>query len=164
MTTNIDLAKAVSSKVEIESVSIRQCSFRAGFEAGSLPAELALSQRYSASCDDSRLESEEILIVKVSFGFSARQPDEDEELEMMVIEADFDIIYSLHGENDFTQECLTHFADVNGPYNAWPYWRELVSSCSARVGLSSITVPVYRPRAFEIPEDVNSEAETGSSV
>nr|WP_312131330.1 hypothetical protein [Stenotrophomonas pavanii] len=152
MTTNIELAQQVASRVEIESVSIRQCSFRANFEIGHLPAELALSQKYSASCDASRLAEDGAVIVTVSFAFTANEPSVDDSIgeEAMQIEADFALVYRVRAEDEIPRHCLAHFADVNGPYNAWPYWRELVSSCTGRVGLNSITVPVFRPRKFDV--------------
>jgi hypothetical protein len=36
------------------------------------------------------------------------------------------------------------FATINEVFNAWPCWREYVQNVVARMGLPSITVPVFR--------------------
>jgi hypothetical protein len=39
---------------------------------------------------------------------------------------------------------IDDFADINGVFNSWPYWREYVQSVSCRMGLPIVTLPVYR--------------------
>jgi len=53
------------------------------------------------------------------------------------------------------QRYLDAFARVNGVFNIWPYFRELIQSLSARMSLPPIVVPVYR---------VSKEQEAPSSV
>ncbi|WP_028977522.1 hypothetical protein [Sporolactobacillus terrae] len=44
---------------------------------------------------------------------------------------------------DFETEFQT-FAENNVPVNVWPYARELFSSLSTRMGLSSLVIPVFK--------------------
>ena len=46
------------------------------------------------------------------------------------------------------------FAETNGVYNAWPYWREILQATAARVGLPGIVAPLFRI----IPEVKNGKA------
>lgn len=45
---------------------------------------------------------------------------------------------------------LDAFAEVNGTYTAWPFVRELVGSSAARLGVTGVLLPVWRPPA-ELP-------------
>lgn len=44
----------------------------------------------------------------------------------------------------FSEDALDLFAEVNGVYHVWSYLRELVSSCTARLGLSGALLPVWQ--------------------
>ncbi|HEL7629278.1 TPA: hypothetical protein UL921_001059 [Stenotrophomonas maltophilia] len=150
MTTNLDLARRVAKHVEIQVVTLRSSSVKTNFDVLNIPGSLGLRQGYRAACDDSRFRSEGILTILVGFVFHASDAPEDEDTEpsdsdALVVEAEYGITYSIDRDVDLDAKCLEHFAKVNGPYNAWPYWRELVQSISGRVGLTSITVPVFRP-------------------
>jgi hypothetical protein len=60
------------------------------------------------------------------------------------LQAAFDLLYELPKAKDFSAAALSHFANVNGVYNAWPYWRELVQSITVRMGLPPVVLPVFR--------------------
>lgn len=47
-------------------------------------------------------------------------------------------------EGDERNTYLGAFANVNGIYNVWPYFRELVQSVTSRMGLPPLVLPVYR--------------------
>lgn len=49
--------------------------------------------------------------------------------------------------NDFHEESIQQFAEVNGIYNTWSYIRELVASSLTRLGLSGVLLPLWRPPA-----------------
>lgn len=40
---------------------------------------------------------------------------------------------------------LESFAEVNGVYNAWPFIRELIAACAARVGVPDVMLPLWHP-------------------
>jgi hypothetical protein len=148
----------VAKHVEIQVVTLRSSSVKANFDVLEVPASLGLRQGYRASCDESRFRTEGILTVVVGFVFHASDAPDNEDAEpsdsdALVVEAEYGIIYSIDRDVDLDPRCLQHFANVNGPYNAWPYWREHVQSVSGRVGLSSITVPLFRPPVHEVDED-----------
>jgi hypothetical protein len=62
----------------------------------------------------------------------------------IVIEADFVLIYAVGTLEGITQKNLDVFGQINGVFNAWPYWREFVQSTTTRMGLPPLTIPAYR--------------------
>jgi hypothetical protein len=60
------------------------------------------------------------------------------------------------------QSYLDAFARVNGVFNVWPYFRELVQSVSARMAIPPIVVPVYRVSKEQ--GSVQSNGNVGASV
>lgn len=63
---------------------------------------------------------------------------------VVVIEASFLLAYKIENFEGLTQEGFELFANLNGIYNAWPYWREFVQNSIARMGLPSLAIPVFR--------------------
>ena len=64
--------------------------------------------------------------------------------DVLTIRASFELAYLADGLQDFSDESLHAFAQTNGVFNAWPYWREFVQSTTARMGTKPIVVPVFR--------------------
>lgn len=56
----------------------------------------------------------------------------------------FYVVYQIAAKDgiDLSGEALDQFAEVNGAYNAWPFIRELVSSCAMRLGREGVTLPL----------------------
>lgn len=54
--------------------------------------------------------------------------------------------YTISGDSptDDLEASLGAFARINGIYNAWPYFREVVQSTVSRMGLPPLVIPVYR--------------------
>jgi len=63
---------------------------------------------------------------------------------IITIDATFLLIYGIENFDGLKQKGYQQFADMNGVYNAWPYWRELVQSTIARMGLPTLVLPVFR--------------------
>lgn len=55
-------------------------------------------------------------------------------------------------EGEELQRHFESFSTLNGTYNAWPYFREIVQSTIARMGLPPLTLPVYRVAAASKPK------------
>lgn len=150
MTTNLDLAKVVAQYVELQAVSLASASVNASIDPMSLPDDLKLRQGHRASYSRSG-ESGERLLVVLEFDFHANDEKEGETAQEVVgLEAVFHLRYSLPPGTDCPAEALEQFAWLNGAYNAWPYWRELVQTVTGRVGLAAVTVPVFRPKVKSV--------------
>lgn len=67
-----------------------------------------------------------------------------EEPEPYTIVAQFRLTYSLEEADELTDYDFEQFAHWNAVFNAWPYWREHVSSIINRGQLPRFIVPVMR--------------------
>jgi hypothetical protein len=72
-------------------------------------------------------------------GGGSRRP-----LTMLSVRATFELHYRLPKIDQFSMRDLSRFSNVNGVYNAWPYWRELIQNVSVRMGLPPLILPVFR--------------------
>jgi hypothetical protein len=60
------------------------------------------------------------------------------------IDASFLLTYKVKDFDGLTKRGFGAFGDINGIYNAWPYWREFVQNTIGRMGLPTLTIPVFR--------------------
>ena len=88
---------------------------------------------------------EEGLVVSVSLVFQALDDDDDGDDVLLSITATFMAVYSIPEPSSYSPDDLQCFARLNGTYNVWPYWRELVHTMGSRAGLPGLVVPVFRP-------------------
>lgn len=58
--------------------------------------------------------------------------------------AQFRLLYQVTSEDRLERADIEQFAHWNAMFNAWPYWREYVSSTINRAHLSPFVVPVMR--------------------
>ena len=65
--------------------------------------------------------------------------DEDICVEITVT---FDVIYMANDKLDDDE--VVAFTENNVGYNVWPYWREVVASCCARMGIPTLRIPFYK--------------------
>ena len=73
-------------------------------------------------------------------------PEQAPEEPFVSIETSFELQYRLPEGFRVDPDTLTTFAETNGIYNAWPYWREFVQSTFARMGLPPVVLPLLRAR------------------
>lgn len=66
----------------------------------------------------------------------------DEEPEPYELYARFRLLYSIEEEAELDEADVNQFANWNGVFNAWPYWREYLSSTINRAQLPRFVVPV----------------------
>ncbi|MBD8872881.1 hypothetical protein [Rhodanobacter sp. DHB23] len=153
MTTNLELAGKVARNVELDAINLRYAKVESGCEPGDLPEELSVDVQYRTSINHRHRKDEPSspeLAVMVDFRFHVHGAGEEVPAEILSLEASYLLTYLLNPEATLEEDCFKHFAEVNGPYNAWPYWRELVQSVTGRVGLPGFVVPVFRPASVEV--------------
>lgn len=155
MSTNLERASLVSRSVQIESVALTNVAMNTDLGRARHSAPLRLSQRYRAR-HDPRPPGTSKLLVRVNFRFEAHATsDVESDRRVTDIDAEFLVVYRTNDASAFPADALRHFAGLNGTYNAWPYWRELVQSMTARAGMSGITVPVFKPQVREVEVQEN---------
>ena len=158
MPTNLDRASLVSRAVQIESVTVTRLAMSTDVGEETAGETVRLTQRYRAQYDDRRSNRREVA-VRVHFLFEAHTGDAGEPGRRVAdIEAELLVVYGTDAAEEFPGDALRHFASLNGTYNAWPYWRELVQNLTARAGISGVTVPVFRPMVREVAVQENLPA------
>lgn len=63
---------------------------------------------------------------------------------MVEIDCTLLLVYRVSTPETVQEPQLKAFAEVNGIYNAYPYWREFAQSMAARMGVPGLVVPVFR--------------------
>ncbi|MDH4203460.1 MAG: hypothetical protein OEV87_11285 [Phycisphaerae bacterium] len=70
--------------------------------------------------------------------------EKEENDPFATIDASFLLVYNAKNVSEMPDEYFDSFGKTNGIYNAWPYWREFVQNATTRMGLPSLTMPVFR--------------------
>lgn len=142
MKTNLDLANTISRLVELRTINLKQASVTSNVDpyAEATP-ELVYSQAYRSTYEIPADRSDNINVV-VELRLRAEPPDTD--IETVELNASFLLTYNVTDAHSKDGAALAAFAELNGPYHVWPYWRELVSTVTGRIGLSPFFVPVLK--------------------
>ncbi|MDI6449308.1 hypothetical protein [Anaerobaca lacustris] len=129
----------VSDRVQIRDVRLIGC----GCEQK--PAAMAGKKSYdiTTSTDVQSDESRRLIVVVAKFHLAASVEQHVQE-PALTIDASFVLTYGVNSFDGLTQEGFEQFANLNGVYNAWPYWREFVQNTVGRMGLPPLTIPVFR--------------------
>jgi hypothetical protein len=152
--TNLELAGKVARFVQLKTITLASATLKSTIDPLEIPDEIALSNRYRADYERKETSAGDSLYVDVDFGFEAAPGTDGEPNEPIVdLSATFRLVYVLGADASFEDEALEHFASMNGAYNAWPYWRELVQSVAGRVGLSGVVLPVFRPTVRDLEQE-----------
>jgi hypothetical protein len=157
VTTNIQLAKAVAKHVQLRSIVLKSAHVESSIASDGPPEQISVSQQHRCTFEEKRHDEEREIHVTAEFRFVASQDGSGESSDVVKLDAAFVLIYSLPDDAKFDDRCAKYFAELNGAYNAWPYWRELVQTATGRVGLGGIMVPVYHPIAAEVPDATSPE-------
>jgi hypothetical protein len=83
-----------------------------------------------------------LLVVRPNFEGKGVASNANGSPASFIISAEFELKYQLAPSDWVNDESLTQFAELNGKYNAWPFWRELVHSTALRLGLVGVLVPL----------------------
>jgi hypothetical protein len=88
-------------------------------------------------------EEKNQIIVFVSFKFKSFSIDKPDK-QIIGIAAEFLLTYTISGFEGLTDKGIKEFGNLNGVFNAWPYWREFIQNTIARMNLPPLTIPVFR--------------------
>ena len=138
-------AVAVAKGVEIQHVSLQAATLRTQIDPLEPPKEVVLSQSHRTRYELPEKHPGKIF-VSVEFDCSgAGDPSRGD--TSLKLSATYLLIYTHPDPSSLPAESLEAFARLNGVYNAWPYWRELIQTVSGRIGLGPLVVPVFRTTA-----------------
>ena len=74
------------------------------------------------------------------FTFGTRFPEQDDQPYQLV--ARFRLTYEVKDASELSDQDFKQFVFFNAMFNAWPYWREYLSSTVNRAGLPRFVAPV----------------------
>ena len=129
----------VADRVQIRDVRLIHCN------CDQKPAAATNKKSYGITTStDVQLDRDKGFIVVVAkFHFEASVGKESQQ-PVLTMDASFVVTYQIDSFEGLTQEGFKQFANLNGIYNAWPYWREFVQNMIGRMGLPPLTIPVFR--------------------
>lgn len=63
-----------------------------------------------------------------------------------LVELKFELraVYEFDSIEDYEDEYILKFIELNVPVNIWPYAREIISSITTRVGYPALILPPYK--------------------
>ncbi len=61
-----------------------------------------------------------------------------------VVYAEFRLQYTVARDEELTADDLSQFVHWNAVFNAWPYWRELLTNITMRTEIGPIVAPVFK--------------------
>ncbi len=99
---------------------------------------------------ETRRDPADAIVVLTGLDLKASPTTEAEEPKL-TIKSVFELRYSVPADLETSQESLDRFGRLNGVYNAWPYFRELVQSVLTRMGLPPLTIPLLKTRRGSPP-------------
>jgi hypothetical protein len=145
VTQNVyELAYTVSDRVQIQNVILADCVASRTGKVHSSPAKLKPVAIVSGISYAEDAEAKQIHVM-VSFVLKTAHSEENEAEMPVSIKATFVLFYAVDSFDGIKDEHLKAFSTMNGVFNAWPYWRELVQNVTGRMGLTRpIVVPVFR--------------------
>ena len=149
----MDPGLLVSDRVQIRDVRLMNC------HCEQEPAAAASKKNYGirTSTDIQTDKDRGIIVVITQFQLEACV-EEASARPVLTLAASFLLTYRLDRFDGLTEEGFEQFANLNGIYNAWPYWREFIQNTVVRMGLPPLTIPVFR--IVESP----SKAKTGKKT
>ncbi|HEV8242927.1 MAG TPA: hypothetical protein VGV60_11205 [Candidatus Polarisedimenticolia bacterium] len=138
---------AISNVVNLVSVNCREISAKRNTEIADIPTQVRCTG--SSEATGMRDKTAGQIIVLVRFALSVLKFSADPAESVADISATLALRYSVPGESlkSFRPEAVQAFAETNGVYNAWPYWRELLQNTAGRLGIPGIVAPVFRLNA-----------------
>jgi len=140
--SKVGLAQDIAARVEIVEVKLVETHVTQKLVGDRNPKFIG----YGQQCATARL-ADDVIEVHAKFMLRATDqeyPPPDEAGSQAIIQATFSLKYKVENLSSFSDAQVNAFGDVNGIYNAWPFWREYVYSTLARMGLKPFTMPVCR--------------------
>ncbi|MBW3600398.1 MAG: hypothetical protein KY475_24430 [Planctomycetes bacterium] len=144
-----EMVRAVSDRVQILEIRLLESRSEQKHFDSELPRQIITNIDVDTHFDPERLR----LSVYPYFHLLVKEKNSTPDDFFLRIEARFVVTYTVRSEEGLTQTNFDAFAERNGIYNVWPYWREFVQSITARMGLPPLTVPVFRVGTAKLKQE-----------
>lgn len=80
------------------------------------------------------------LIASAGFSLTGVRKTGKKTQEILNLNARFELSYVLSQEYDITDEIADRFINNNVPVNSWPYFRELISTMTTKIGYPTLVI------------------------
>jgi preprotein translocase subunit SecB len=158
---NLASAVKVSERVDLQSVKLLTCDCKQKPKSTEGPNTFAIEKTCRFEVDkEKNIVGAFIQFTLNAFGEGVEQKKEN---SFLVIDATFLLLYHIRSTEGLDDEAFSSFAEANGVYNAWPYWREFVQSVTSRMGLPTLTVPVFRISSV-LPKTADKKTEAPATT
>ena len=144
MSKAVDGLRELIAEVEIEDVRLVEAKVETKVRSPSNAGAVDLLVNRTAEISEHQEENGTFFVVATMR--AQLVPEQAEEEPLVSIETRFELQYRLPKGFHVDPQTLTAFAETNGIYNAWPYWREFVQSMFVRMGLPPLVLPLLRAR------------------
>lgn len=162
MNESVKAARRLIAKVQLVDVRLVSASAHAGVRSREEAGEVKVYFAHSAKALGAIREG--VFYVLASLEVQAVPIDTGTKKLPFQVRMEVELKYRVPSDLKVTRVELSGFAKMNGVYNAWPYFREYVQSTTQRMGLPSVTLPVFRiPPAPKEPTAPTSEQERPSA-
>ena len=143
MSKTADELKRLIAEVEIEGVRLVEANVETKVRSPADTGAVDLLVNRTAEIGERQDNGTFFVVAKIGAQLVSEQAKEE---PLVSIETSFELQYRLPEGFRVEPQTLTTFAETNGIYNAWPYWREFVQSTLARMGLPPVVLPLLRGR------------------
>lgn len=133
-------ASSVGPKATLLAVQL----VRMSAELGEAHSTILKFSRHARDWSVHRLSTTDSVSVVLRFGLDLANTEEEKNSPTVRLLADYSLVYRIDRLSEFDEEDLKAFAQLNGTFNAWPFWRELSSSTLARMQTGNFVLPSLR--------------------
>lgn len=151
----------VSTKSELLAVRLKNSYTACTVDADDVPPDwstrafIGFRTRVSRYDSSGRFRTEAAFIVVFREGTDVQPADlnlESENQPDVFAEVTFELLYALAESAELHDGDLDEFAAANSTLHAWPYWREIAQSISARMGVQPLVVGTYKIPSAHDPD------------
>lgn len=140
----LQMAAVVGPRASIQSVKLMNVSAMLG---DTLPPDFKFGRHRRGSAFSRR--SDDRLEVEIRFALDIATSEEEKSEPSTSIEAKYRLVYKVEDLASIDDEHLRAFSQINGFFNAWPFWRELTTSMLARSQSGFFLLPTLRVERSE---------------
>jgi hypothetical protein len=138
---DVDKARRLIAAVSLASVRLLETSAKTRIRALNVTEDMLPQFVHSARISPDGLRDGEFYVIA---SLVVRIVSESDQKEHAAMKVQFELGYKLPSDFTASRSELNAFANVNGVFNAWPYFREFVQTTSQKMDLPVILLPVYR--------------------
>jgi preprotein translocase subunit SecB len=132
----------VADRVELQTVKLLECDCK---QTATCPdGKKAFNIEDTVQTEIDKEHNNIGVFIKFALKAFGEGVEQKKENSFLGIEATFLLLYNINNMEGLDDGAFHSFAELNGTYNAWPYWREFVQSVTSRMQLPPLTIPVFR--------------------